>query len=254
MKIFLINLKKDEAKKEKMQKELEKYNLDYELIEAIDGKTLSEDELKILVKDYENNFLTRGEIGCALSHQLAYKRMQEENLHHALILEDDVEFDEKISLLLSDMDEFLAKKKRFLCLAYKSKKVFDFVRYKTKSGLKIRESYEASRLHGYFITLKAAESILKINQPVILEADMLYPFYQLTLLKSYSIDEDIINTIDMKGEYSNLEKEREKFFYARRKYRKKMLSKHPLFWLTFIYEKIIKRGIFGIKINKGKNI
>lgn len=254
MKIFVINLKKDEKKREKIKQELEKYNLDYELIEAIDGNKLSEKELELLVKDYKKAYLAKGEIGCALSHQLAYKKMQENKLHHALILEDDVEFDEKISSLLSDMDEFLADKKRFLCLAYKSKRVFKPLSYETKKGFKIRESYEASRLHAYFITLQAAESIMKINQPIILEADMLFPFYQLTFLKTYSLDEDIINTNDMAAEHSNLDKDRKAFFHPRRKYRKQMLRKHPLFWFTFIYGKIIKRGIFGIKRNKGKNI
>lgn len=90
MKIFVINLKKDVEKRQKIEAQLQALALEYEIIEAVYGKDLQDDELETLVKDYKNCYLTKGEIGCVLSHQLIYKKMQEENIHHALILEDDV--------------------------------------------------------------------------------------------------------------------------------------------------------------------
>lgn len=250
----MINLKKDELKKEKIKQELAKYALDYEIVEAINGSELSDIELESLVKDYKNCHLTKGEIGCALSHQMIYKKMIKDDIHHCLILEDDVEIKPQICSLISDMDEFLVNKKRFICLAYKTKKIFNFVRYKTKSGFRISESYQASRAHGYFITKDAAKTILKINFPIILEADMFGVFFRFGLLRTYCINEDIINTNDMSTQNSNIENERAKVSLLRRKYRKKLAVKSFISWLIICYEKLIKRGVIGIKRNRGKNI
>ena len=77
-----------------MSEQLRKYNLDYEFIEAVDGRLLSENELENIC-DYNNfkkhpSWGTRGKgiIGCALSHQKVYKKIVEKKLSKALILED----------------------------------------------------------------------------------------------------------------------------------------------------------------------
>ncbi|BEJ61189.1 hypothetical protein B10172_12110 [Campylobacter jejuni] len=49
MKFFIINLKIAKDRKEYMQNLCLKHNLDYEIIQAVDGKELDSDFVKILV-------------------------------------------------------------------------------------------------------------------------------------------------------------------------------------------------------------
>lgn len=91
-KIFVINLKRDVEKLKNMKSLLE--NLNYEIIEAVDGKKLNNDEF-IINKDfftpYDKSILKLGEVGCSLSHINIWKKIVNENLDRVIILEDDLE-------------------------------------------------------------------------------------------------------------------------------------------------------------------
>lgn len=96
MKAFLINLPKHESRRDFVLSQIERCpSIDIEIIEAIDGYALSDHECD-RINDREttirniNRPLSKAELGCALSHILAYKRIISDNLSHALILEDDV--------------------------------------------------------------------------------------------------------------------------------------------------------------------
>lgn len=97
--IFVINLKKDTAKKAQISRLLTKLNLDFEIFPAIEGKKLTSAEIDSVYfwdKSLFNRQLTNGEIGCAMSHLAIYKKMLSENIEMALIFEDDAIFDEKL--------------------------------------------------------------------------------------------------------------------------------------------------------------
>jgi glycosyl transferase family 25 len=71
--------------------------LEVSFFAAIDGRCLDEDELACLYDEagahrVAGHPLTRGEIGCALSHLGVYRRIVEEDLPAALVLEDDAWF------------------------------------------------------------------------------------------------------------------------------------------------------------------
>jgi len=108
--IFIINLKKDTQKKLHMQELCAKYGLQPEFIEAVDGKSLTVEDM---AKTYSNALaieklgreLSKGEIGCALSHKNVYKKMIDENIEMALILEDDVDFDNKLVKSLREINK-----------------------------------------------------------------------------------------------------------------------------------------------------
>ena len=46
--------------------------------------------------------MNKGEIGCALSHINLYKKIVSDKLSYAIILEDDVEFDERLKHFVSN--------------------------------------------------------------------------------------------------------------------------------------------------------
>ena len=92
--IWVINLKRDVARRDFMVEQLERLVLAYELIEAVDGSTLTEEDMSITSPELSEQRiyrqLTRGEIGCALSHIRLWERIVREDIPEALIFEDDV--------------------------------------------------------------------------------------------------------------------------------------------------------------------
>ena len=93
MKIFVINLRSATEKRETMKNTLDQYTKDYIFFDAINGKQLKDSEYKInlnWMNPWNNTHTTYGEVGCALSHYTLWKKMVDENIEQALILEDDI--------------------------------------------------------------------------------------------------------------------------------------------------------------------
>src|SRR4051812_12010733 len=93
MKIFVISLKTAQQRRAQIDTQLKRLGLCYEMVDAVDGRVLTEEELKA-VTDYERvqgdrKWLNNGAIGCALSHIKAYRRIVETGAPYALVLEDD---------------------------------------------------------------------------------------------------------------------------------------------------------------------
>lgn len=90
-----------------MRDQLTRLELPFEVIEATDGHTLSPTDLGRL-HDLETSrsligyTLRASEVGCAHSHARVYRRMVDENIPHALILEDDVELDMRLGTIIQD--------------------------------------------------------------------------------------------------------------------------------------------------------
>ncbi len=109
--IYIINLKKDIEKKEHMQKLCEKHNLYQEFINAVDGRLLSEENINEIYSSAKaintiGRELSRGEIGCALSHISIYKKMVNENISEAIVFEDDIEFNNNLLKVLHKINNF----------------------------------------------------------------------------------------------------------------------------------------------------
>ena len=95
-KIYIVNLKKDKIRRENILNEIKKQNLiNYEIIDAIDGNTLSKIELDISTFKNKkqnnpwNSEMSPSQIGCALSHIKIYRKFIKTKYEYALILEDD---------------------------------------------------------------------------------------------------------------------------------------------------------------------
>ena len=95
MKIYIINLKTAEAKKQRIKGLLDEMGCEYEFFEAIDGSRVDTSKFKASphwMDPYHHTHITEGEIGCALSHFMLWKKIVESDIDRAIILEDDVEF------------------------------------------------------------------------------------------------------------------------------------------------------------------
>jgi glycosyl transferase, family 25 len=96
--VYVINLKHDLARRNHTTTQLNDLGIHFSIIDAVDGNQYSNEEI------YNNNdfevwkcgalsrYLLKGEIGCALSHLRIYKKIIDEDIEMACILEDDNEF------------------------------------------------------------------------------------------------------------------------------------------------------------------
>ena len=109
--VYVISLARAGARRESMRARLECSGLRFEIIDAVDGKQLTPD-------DYADNPLRRdkfrrkkgrditdGEIGCYLSHYRLWRRIVSEQTPCALVLEDDVRWDDDMRSVVRELAE-----------------------------------------------------------------------------------------------------------------------------------------------------
>nr|KAF6413005.1 collagen beta(1-O)galactosyltransferase 2 [Molossus molossus] len=115
--IFMINLKRRKDRRDRMLRTLYEQEIEVKIVEAVDGKALNTSQLKALhiemlpgYRDpYSSRPLTRGEIGCFLSHHSVWKEVIDRELEKTLVIEDDVRFEhqfkKKLIKLMDDIDQ-----------------------------------------------------------------------------------------------------------------------------------------------------
>lgn len=95
---FVINLDSSTDRMNRVSKRLDELNIPFERISAVNGQTLSDEFISQITYPY-NHFesrvrfprtLTKGEIGCFLSHRKCWEKLLESDEQWALIMEDDI--------------------------------------------------------------------------------------------------------------------------------------------------------------------
>lgn len=95
-KIYLISLKKDENRRQRLKKLFKNYD-DFIVIDAISSKEMSTIKYyESLIKSYKKakRIISPAELGCSLSHMRVYEEFLKNDSDYALIFEDDVIGDE----------------------------------------------------------------------------------------------------------------------------------------------------------------
>jgi glycosyl transferase family 25 len=107
MKIFVVSLARAKDRRERITRHLEACGVSYELFDAVDGSQLTEEQMAQycdLKKVAEfPNWLTRGMIGACLSHYFIYKKIVEQDISEACIIEDDTLVDSEFPALLEQI-------------------------------------------------------------------------------------------------------------------------------------------------------
>ena len=92
--VYVVSLARAAGRRANISKRLDDANVQYEITDAVDGKTLDFAKLGnrlqngLAYKCYQHP-LTANEIGCFLSHYNLWERMLADKTEYALILEDD---------------------------------------------------------------------------------------------------------------------------------------------------------------------
>lgn len=222
MKFFIINLEQDIEKRQKITALCESLGLNYEIIKAVYGKALSEDEIKKNTYPKEEQLklfkrtLSLGEIGCAISHRLCYQKIIEQNLEDAIILEDDAVFDKNLLEFLKYKNEF-PKDLELLLLGHQ-RQIYSDDGFRIESPFSLRFNkkilnWNLKRLvgrgngaYGYYITNNGAQKLFKAMNKFHLPADLYTSnetFINLYAIYPILIKLGIINTSSTQENFKN---------------------------------------------------
>ena len=99
---LVINLERSRDRRQLILDELKKFDIKPEIITGIDGKTLTQSQIRTLSHSIYHpahaNYpkeLTTNELGCFLSHRKCWERLISSGEEWALIIEDDARFNDK---------------------------------------------------------------------------------------------------------------------------------------------------------------
>uniref|UniRef100_A0A672ZYX6 procollagen galactosyltransferase n=1 Tax=Sphaeramia orbicularis TaxID=375764 RepID=A0A672ZYX6_9TELE len=99
--VFMINLQKRTDRRERMLRALYEQEIACKVIAAVDGKAMNVSEIHDMgihmlpgySDPYHGRPLTKGELGCFLSHHKIWKEIVERRLQTSLVIEDDLRFE-----------------------------------------------------------------------------------------------------------------------------------------------------------------
>ena len=193
---FVVNLATATERRRAMQALLSRHGVTPTWFDAVDGRVMSDDAIARCFDarraDIAYGPMSRGEIGTSLSHLEIYRRMVEQGIDCAVILEDDVLLaDDFRALLEPDGAQSLAAvfapddpvmiQMTHVARAY-------------RHGAIALGSRQIVRPHGgvwltsgYFLTLAAARNLLAALYPVWMVADHWRYFEREGLLRLYAL-------------------------------------------------------------------
>lgn len=214
MNCFIINLPRDVERREFIIDDMEKCNLNFSIIEAVDGSLLSVDDVEKYYNEKKsielfNIKLSLGEIGCALSHIRIYQKMVTDDISSAVIMEDDIcIIDSKIEGVLKNLENtYPADYPVVVLLNYVKRYVSNKDDIIIDEKYALHDSYRGVSASGYFITKAAARILAENIFPVYVVADkweyFQEKFFPIKVLVPNCIglsDESLSSTIDLFGD------------------------------------------------------
>lgn len=162
MKAYLINLDRSQDRLQRMYQQFEKAGLAFERVAAVDGKTLSDDEIASIKRNAGwKDPLNRSELGCFLSHRKCLELIVQSGEQYAAVFEDDVRFSGNAKQFFQS-DTWIPSDADLIKLETHGRKVLT-----DKPVTVVAGEYSIARLHsqnilaaGYVISAKYAASLL----------------------------------------------------------------------------------------------
>ncbi|XP_074835633.1 procollagen galactosyltransferase 1 isoform X2 [Carettochelys insculpta] len=168
--VFMINLKRRADRRERMLHTLYEQQIDCKIIEAIDGKAMNSSQVEAMgiqmlpgYKDpYHGRPLTKGELGCFLSHYKIWQEIVERRLAKSVVFEDDLRFEIFFKRRLMNLVYDLEEEELDWDLIYIGRKRMQ-VEHPEKSVPHVRNLVEADYSYwtlAYVISLQGAQKLL----------------------------------------------------------------------------------------------
>ncbi|KAL2090041.1 hypothetical protein ACEWY4_014729 [Coilia grayii] len=222
--IYLINLKRRVDRRQRMLSTLSVLGLEVTLTDAVDGKALNSSQLQALgiemlpgYKDpYSGRVLTRGEIGCFLSHHATWSKMIEQGMQKILVLEDDVRFQPKFKTTLKNIMDGIDKAQLDWDLIYVGRKRMQVQEPEVPVD-RVENLVEADYSYwtlGYALSARGARKLLGANPfPKMLPVDEFLPimfnkhpnadymsYFEQRDLRAFSVDPLLLYPTHYTGE------------------------------------------------------
>lgn len=106
MKTYIISLAGETERRKHILQECARFDIEAEITDAVDMRQANQTDIERLsgklthLKPKKQRWLSKGELGCALSHHQIYQKIIQNQDEFALILEDDAEFIANPNILL----------------------------------------------------------------------------------------------------------------------------------------------------------
>jgi GR25 family glycosyltransferase involved in LPS biosynthesis len=173
--VFVVSLARAADRRAAISGHLQRLDVKFELVDAVDGKTLSPDDLARWV--HPDCKIHPGAIGCYLSHISVYERIVRDEIPVALILEDDARVSPRVKGLLDQPFESLDFDYCFLDSDGHNDR--GTVYYDTNSFIRLCDGIKAFELsagphttHAYLITRRGAAKRLEAAFPIQRSIDL----------------------------------------------------------------------------------
>lgn len=194
--IFVISLADSTSRRNSIAKHLSHLGLDFTFVEAVDGRSGLSPAMEELVDRDEararlGRDMTDAEIACALSHTLVYKRMLDEKLENAVILEDDVvPTEDFLALLLSG--RLQQSRQQLILLYYNLAQALKWSFRPCIAGYSFfKFAALPSSAAAYYLDRSAAKRLLEAASPVVFVAD--WPLFVPLKLRTSGVYPSVMN-------------------------------------------------------------
>ncbi|XP_031418543.1 procollagen galactosyltransferase 1 [Clupea harengus] len=171
--VFMINLLRRTDRRDRMLRTLYEQDITCKVIAAVDGKALNvsqieEQGIKMLPgysDPYHGRPLTKGELGCFLSHYNIWKEIVDRGLKTSLVIEDDLRFEVFFKRRLQNIMQEVESQGLEWDLIYIGRKRMQ-VDHSEKSVPNIHNLVEADYSYwtlGYMMSLNGAKKLLAVK-------------------------------------------------------------------------------------------
>lgn len=206
LEVYLINLDRSPQRFKVMEKRLLKLGLKFTRISAVDGKNTIFDDTQIDENKYEfchGKYITPTEVACYISHYNTMETFLKSEKKYALILEDDIIFNDNfmdvLNVLMKQPDDWDLVK-------FNGAHGGGKIKYKTilPNVSLVFNLFHQSKCGAYLINKKAANSYVSKLLPMFVPIDHEYIKFWKYGIKGFSVfpfptmEEGVESTIDYK--------------------------------------------------------
>lgn len=205
--IYVINLRRDRVKwqhiKEHLATEIPGFRV--HRFEAVNGKELSDREIKKYTSSFCNDFCPRNVLGCALSHRALWQKVVDDGLESICILEDDItvskDFEQILQLASFEVPEqwdIIYLGCRGACDARKEYNILEKVwsilgqkGHRVSKHLFIPD--HPAGTYGYCVSQRGAQKLLEYTREINFHIDVQIGM-NIKTLNAYAIEPKIVYT------------------------------------------------------------
>ncbi len=190
--IWVLNLRRSTQRRNRIASHLDELGIRFEIIEAIDGRTLTAEECARSTdaektRRFLGRDLTPTEIACSLSHRMLYQKQLDEGWESVVILEDDAVVDPAF-LEVINLRDALPRDWELVSFYRGDTRVSFWGSRPLGRRRCVKFASMAFGAVGYMLRLSGARKLLSHGDPVSVPADCLTGGAIRTGVRLYGID------------------------------------------------------------------